>query len=84
MADNNLADLRLEIDCCDRKIADLLSQRLHIARKIGKSGIKPAICDLDRESQVIANAQQAASPELAAYIAEIYKEIIRQSRKVQE
>lgn len=84
MKKETLEDFRNRIDVCDRKIAVLLSQRLETAREIGQSGLKSHVCDPDRERQVICNVRKASSPEFACFIEEIFKEIIRQSRKVQE
>ncbi|MBO4556765.1 MAG: chorismate mutase [Elusimicrobiales bacterium] len=84
MKKKSLEDFRRGIDLCDVRIAELLSQRLCIARDIGKSRIKPSVCDPAREQQVLANVKHSASPEFAPFIEEIFKEIIKQSRKVQE
>lgn len=84
MKKETLEDLRSRIDSCDARLAELLSQRLGIARDIGKSGLKPCVCDPAREHQVLCNVRKASSPEFVSFIEEVFKEIIKQSRKVQE
>jgi len=76
---NKIASLRAKIDQIDKKILELLKQRISIALKIGKikktHGI--AITDTKRENLVL---KKAKTPNLK----NIYKKIVSESKKIQK
>ena len=83
-----IKDFREKFDYYDREITNLLIQRFHLSREIGKYKISCnlPVLDTEREKQILeqrkAQAQDGGiSPDI---IQEIYKVILHESRKVQE
>ena len=84
MPQKTIEDFRKEIDVCDAVIADMLGKRLSIVKSLAESGLKNVVRDPGREQQVIRNAMKAAGHEFGSIVAEIYKEIIKQSIRIQK
>ncbi|OGR42970.1 MAG: hypothetical protein A2X35_04390 [Elusimicrobia bacterium GWA2_61_42] len=78
---NKLAAARARIDVLDRKLAVLLSRRFALTAPLG--GLKKKLTDRARETQVLANAAASAGGAYAAAARSVFKEIIRQSKKLQ-
>jgi len=72
---------RLKIDSLDRRLAALLARRFALAVPLLKLKGKPA--DPARERRVLANAAAAAGKIYAPAARAIFKEIIRQTKRLQ-
>jgi len=81
----NLADLRLQIDAADDKLLEALAERMKVAKKIGqlkkKSGA--AVLDSSRESQKLQSLEAKADQILKPYISRIYSLLFEVSRDLQ-
>ena len=80
MMTDKLAAARKKIDLLDRRIAALLARRFALAAPL--KSLKKNVTDKAREKRVLANARRAAGI-YAAGAAAVFKEIIRQSKKLQ-
>lgn len=81
-----LKDIRTEIDKIDTELASLLAQRLALSREVASSKRESgkAVRDTQREEQILRRVCELAGEENAPYVKEIYTEIMRQSRALQE
>lgn len=83
-----LDGLRNKIDDIDRKIIDLISQRLKVAKKIRKIKNKENIpvTDSKRETEVLLNIHKYSISNGLDYLftEKLYRLIIRESKKVQQ
>lgn len=81
-----LKDIRTEIDKIDTELASLLAQRLALSREVASSKRESgkAVRDTQREEQILRRVCELAGEENAPYVKEIYTEIMRQSRTLQE
>ena len=81
-----IEDWRVEIDKIDGELLRLLNARAHLAVMVGESkrvaGL--SVCDREREREVIERARRANSGPLGGLaVARIFRQIIRESRRVQ-
>lgn len=80
-----LETIREEINNIDNEILELLEERMELAQEIGEYKKEHGIDILDkaREAQVLEHCKQhtSLSPE---FVEKIFKEIMEESRKVQE
>jgi chorismate mutase len=83
---NQISGIRSNIDKLDRRIANLLAQRLNLVQSIAgaKSLVGMPVRDPGREEAVLANVAAAcAAPTLSDAVQSIYESIISESRKLQ-
>jgi chorismate mutase len=81
-----IEDWRFEIDVIDGELLRLLNARARLAMRVGESkrdaGL--SVCDRGREREVIERACRAnPGPLDAEAVARIFRQIIRESRRVQ-
>ena len=79
----NLADWRHRIDEIDKKLVKLLNERSHCALEIGKlkQAAKIPLYQLDRENEVLANAESNnTGPLTDAAIRRLFERIIDEAR----
>ena len=82
-----IADWRKKIDDLDRKLVDLLNERAHCAREIGrlKRGTKQPVYEPDREKVIHENVHRANRGPLADRdLTTIYERLIDVMRKIQK
>lgn len=80
-----LAEIRAKIDEIDSAVVKLISERLFLAKSLADKKLKKQVCDFSRELEVIKKVKlEAAHKEFISNIEAIYREIIEQSKKVQE
>lgn len=87
MTEDKIRKLREEINVIDDQLFDLLFQRIEIVRKLAelKQGQDLAIRDPDRETEILERmSQKARQKGLNADFSEIFRSIMRHSRKLQE
>ena len=72
---------RLKIDSLDRRIAALLARRCALASPL--KGLKGKPADPARERRVLANAAAAAGKIYAPAARSVFKEIIKQTKRLQ-
>jgi chorismate mutase len=78
-----LKEKRKRIDELDRRIARLLTGRFRAAASL--RGLKKTVRDQARESVVLKRAVSAAkTPRFRAALLSVYREVIKQSRRLQE
>jgi len=79
----SLADIRKKIDELDDEIINLLSRRLEcVVETLEK---KDKIEDINREYQIIQKLKdRAVNAETEQYLAEIYKSIFKEGKRIQE
>lgn len=83
----DIADWRKKIDEIDRKLVELLNQRAHAAREIGrlKKNTNLPIYEPERERIVFANVQEVNQGPLPSRdLAQIYERIMDVMRKLQK
>ena len=86
---NNLTPSRQRIDDIDRRIVELVAQRMQVIQEIGRTkgdhGTEP-LRNHDREREVLQNWLQAAeAADLSPYhVGRILREVMNYSRRVQE
>lgn len=80
-----LDELRNEIDKIDPKLAQLIRDRMELARAVSEYKTEHClpIAHLDREDAIIRNFISAFSEETAGYVESVYKTLIRTSRAYQ-
>jgi chorismate mutase len=78
---DKLAAARRKIDALDRRIAALVSRRFALAAPL--RALKGRAADPAREREVLAKARRAAGRAHAAGVTAVFREIIRQSKKLQ-
>jgi chorismate mutase len=81
-----IEDWRVEIDVIDEELLRLLNARARIAMRVGESkrdaGL--SVCDRNREREVIERVCRANTGPLdAEAVARLFRQIIRESRRVQ-
>lgn len=81
-----IEDWRVEIDTIDAELLRLLNARARLAVRVGESkrvaGL--SVCDRAREREVVERACRAnPGPLDAEAVARIFRQIIRESRRVQ-
>ena len=83
---NEIQKLREQIDAIDNQIKQLLLQRFSVATQIGehKKAQNVAVCDLNREQAVIDAALKDLSGKQRECVEEVYRAIIKNSKKLQE
>ena len=83
---DEIKKLREEINAIDKQISELLSTRFSVVTKIGeqKKAQGILVCDQTREQEVIKAVCANLSGKQREYVQEIYREIIKNSRKIQE
>ncbi|MEM3484513.1 MAG: prephenate dehydratase [Candidatus Methanomethyliaceae archaeon] len=82
MKKDEITALRKKIDRIDRKMLQLLDQRFEIALKIRR--LKDHVQDLEREREIITNAEKYSSYLIdKEFIEELFKVIIERSKKIQ-
>ena len=81
-----LDDYRAEIDTIDKQITKLLEQRMQTVRNIGicKQTMGKPVLDVSRENSKLEALKAQTDEDSYSYIAEIFKEIMAQSRRFQE
>lgn len=81
-----LDDYRAEIDTIDKHIIKLLEQRLQTVKNIGlcKQAMGKPILDASRENSKLEALRSQIDENSYSYIAEVFKEIMAQSRRFQE
>ena len=81
-----LDDYRAEIDTIDKQITELLEQRMQTVRNIGicKQTMGKPVLDASRENSKLEALKAQTDEDSYSYIAEIFKEIMAQSRRFQE
>lgn len=81
-----LDDYRAEIDTIDKQITKLLEQRMQTVRNIGicKQTMGKPVLDASRENSKLEALKAQTDEDSYSYIAEIFKEIMAQSRRFQE
>ncbi len=81
-----LDDYRAEIDTIDRQITKLLEQRLQTVRNIGlcKQAMGKPVLDASRENSKLEALKSRTDEASYGYIADVFREIMAQSRKFQE
>lgn len=81
-----LDDYRAEIDTIDKQITKLLEQRMQTVRNIGicKQTMGKPVLDASRENSKLEALRSQIDENSYSYIAEIFKEIMAQSRRFQE
>ena len=81
-----LDDYRAEIDTIDKQITKLLEQRMQTVRNIGicKQTMGKPVLDASRENSKLETLKAQTDEDSYSYIAEIFKEIMAQSRRFQE
>ena len=84
--DCELAELRKSIDVLDIELMRLINQRMSVSESIGeyKEKHNMAICDQDREREIIDRLKGDSSEEDARYIEDIFTRIFEWSRKRQQ
>ena len=83
----DIADWRKKIDDLDRKLVDLLNERAHCAREIGrlKRGTNQPVYEPDREKVIFENIHRANSGPLGDRdLNTIYERLIDVMRKIQK
>ncbi len=78
---DKLAAARRKIDALDRRLAALLARRFATAAPL--KSLKKKTTDSARERIVLANARRWAGKKYYAAAAAVFKEIIKQSKKLQ-
>ena len=81
-----LDDYRAEIDTIDKQITKLLEQRMQTVRNIGicKQTMGKPVLDASRENSKLEALKAQTDEDSYSYIAEIFKEIMAQSRRFQD
>ena len=88
MKQNDLKKFREEINKIDKKIINLLCQRLKVVKKIGgykrKNGLR--IYDKQREKEMLDNLKKKAEKNCLDknYLMKLFKIIIKNSKKAQK
>lgn len=83
MKEQELIDIRAQIDSIDRKIIQLLSKRMEIAIKTKR--YKERIFDPEREQMVLKNVKKYSGHLVRPEFSEtLYRQIIEESRAIQE
>jgi len=79
---DELRAARKKIDALDRRLAALLGRRFALAAPL--AGLKKKVSDPARERRVLANARGNAGGKIyAAGVTAVFKEIIKQSKRLQ-
>ena len=78
---DKLAAARRRIDALDRRIAALLSRRFALAAPL--RALKGRASDPAREREVLSNAGRRAGRAHAAGVTAVFREIIKQSKRLQ-
>lgn len=82
-ADKKLVSLRKKIDCLDKRISQLLSERFVLSLKTAH--FKRKIRDKKREKEIFFSlGENIKDKSLNPYVTKVYKEIIEQSVKYQK
>lgn len=81
-----LDDYRAEIDTIDKQITKLLEQRMQTVKNIGlcKQAMGKPVLDASRENSKLEVLRSQTDEISYSYIAEVFKEIMAQSRRFQE
>lgn len=81
-----LDDYRAEIDTIDKQIIKLLEQRLQTVKNIGlcKQAMGKPVLDASRENSKLEALGGQTDEDSYSYIADVFKEIMAQSRRFQE
>lgn len=81
----SIENIRAQIDEVDKQMAKLFVKRVSLVTELAalKQAAEKPILDGGREQEVIANVTSHCSKELEEEIAELYKEIMRLSRRYQ-
>lgn len=81
-----LDDYRAEIDTIDKQIIKLLEQRLQTVKNIGlcKQAMGKPVLDASRENSKLEALRGQTDEDSYSYIADVFKEIMVQSRRFQE
>ena len=81
-----LDDYRAEIDTIDKQITKLLEQRMQTVKNIGlcKQAMGKPVLDASRENSKLEALRSQIDENSYSYIAEVFKEIMVQSRRFQE
>ena len=81
-----LDDYRAEIDTIDKQIIKLLEQRLQMVKNIGlcKQAMGKPVLDASRENSKLEALRGQTDEDSYSYIADVFKEIMAQSRRFQE
>ena len=81
-----LDDYRAEIDTIDRQITKLLEQRLLAVKNIGlcKQAMGKPVLDVSRENSKLEALRGQTDEASYGYISEVFREVMAQSRKLQE
>lgn len=78
---DKLAAARRRIDALDRRIAALAARRFAAAAPLRR--LKGRAADPARERAVLANARRAAGRRYAAAVDAVFRELIRQTKRLQ-
>lgn len=79
---DELRAAREKIDALDRRLASLLGRRFALAAPLAK--LKKTVSDPARERRVLANARSHAGGKIyGAGVTAVFKEIIKQSKRLQ-
>ena len=81
MVKDKLAAARASVDAVDRRIAVLLARRFRLTGPLRLLKKKPV--DIARERKVLSNAAAAAGGEYGQSARAVFREIIRQSKRLQ-
>ena len=81
-----LDDYRAEIDTIDKQIIKLLEQRLQTVKNVGlcKQAMGKPVLDASRENSKLEALRGQTDEDSYSYIADVFKEIMAQSRRFQE
>lgn len=81
-----LDDYRAEIDAIDSRITKLLEQRLQTVKNIGlcKQAMGKPVLDTSRENSKLESLRGLTDEASYGYIADVFREIMAQSRKFQQ
>ena len=84
--DQNLMQLREEIDGIDQKLVELFKQRMAVSRQVAayKQEHDLPILDAGRERALLAKVGSLAGEELADYAEAVYRSIMAASRSYQK
>jgi chorismate mutase len=83
----NLEDLRREIDAVDRKILELVRERVELVMKVGeyKRERKMPVYDPARESEMLERLSNAAVPPLDGHtIRRVFERLVDESRRIEQ
>jgi len=84
--DKRLKKLRQEIDNIDKKILDLLEERMKIVHEVGdlKQELEISVEDLNRENDIIKRLTAQSSGELSAkQLIRIFTAVFKSSKQIQ-